>query len=220
MKLLVDTGAELCLLKHWSLKEGAVYNPSTTINVRGISNKTERTLGEVNAKLIVGNYETEHKFHVVGSGMNIPRDGILGNDFSESKRATIDYVRKEITMGKVALKFDDNKQTRVQNKEILVVLKPRSETIVKLPTKSDESETGLIDSTEIAPGIIIWRSLTVVRDKTCLTSIVNMNDTEIEVALPSIKLEHCETQPLNIGILNTQILKRSLSSPAMLVPAG
>jgi hypothetical protein len=31
-----------------------------------------------------------------------------------------------------------------------------------------------------------------------------MNDTEIEVALPSIKLEHCETQPLNIGILNTQ----------------
>jgi hypothetical protein len=157
MKLLVDTEAELCLLKHSSLKEGTVYNPSITLNVRGISNETERTLGEVDPKLIVGNYETEHKFHVVGSGMNIPCDGILGKDFFESKQATIDYVGKEITMGKVALKFDNNKQTRAQNKEILVVLKPRSETIVKLPTKSDELETGLIDSTEIAPGIIIGR---------------------------------------------------------------
>jgi hypothetical protein len=168
MKLLVDTGAELCLLKHSSMKEGTAYNPSTTLNVRGISNETERTLGEVDAKLIVGNYEMEHKFHVVGSGVNIPCDGILGKDFFESKQATIDYVRKEVIMGKVALKFDNNKQTRAKNKEILVVLKPRSETIVKLPTKSDASETGLTDSTEIAPGIIIGRSLTVVRDKTCL----------------------------------------------------
>jgi hypothetical protein len=136
--VLVDTGAELCLLKHSSLKEGTVYNPSTTINVRGISNEIERTLGEVNAKLIVGNYETEHKFHAVGSGMNIPCDGILGKDFFESKQATIDYVRKEVTMGKVALKFDKDQKTRAPNKEILVVLKPRSETIVKLPTKSNE----------------------------------------------------------------------------------
>jgi hypothetical protein len=142
MKLLVDTGAELCLLKHSSMKEGTVYNPSTTLNVRGISNEIEKTLEEVNAKLTVGNYETEHKFHVVGSGMNIPCDGILGKDFFESKRATIDYVRKEVTMGKVALKFDNNKQTRAQNKEILVVLKPRNETIVKLPTKSDDQKSG------------------------------------------------------------------------------
>jgi hypothetical protein len=71
MKLLIDTGAELCLVKHSSVKEGTVYNPSTILNVRGISNETEKTLGEVNAKLTVGNYETEHKFHVVRSGMNI-----------------------------------------------------------------------------------------------------------------------------------------------------
>jgi hypothetical protein len=61
--------------------------------------------------LIVGYYETEHKFHVVGSGMNIPCDCILGKDFFERKRATIDYVRKAITLGKVALKFDSNKET-------------------------------------------------------------------------------------------------------------
>jgi hypothetical protein len=54
------------------MKEGTVYNPSTTLNIRGISNETEKTLGEVNAKLTVGNYETEPKFHVVRSGMNIP----------------------------------------------------------------------------------------------------------------------------------------------------
>jgi hypothetical protein len=46
-------------------------------------------LGEINAKLMTGNYVTEQKFQVVGDGMNIPYDGILGKD----KQATIDYVK-------------------------------------------------------------------------------------------------------------------------------
>jgi hypothetical protein len=58
-------------------------------------------------RLIMVNYKTEHKFHVVGDGINIPYDGILGKNFFDSKQATINYVRKEIIMDKVILKFDD-----------------------------------------------------------------------------------------------------------------
>jgi hypothetical protein len=39
-----------------------------------------RRLGEVDAKLIIGNYETEYEFQVVGDGINNPYDGILGKD--------------------------------------------------------------------------------------------------------------------------------------------
>jgi hypothetical protein len=109
--LLIDTGAELCLLKYVNIKDGTVYRPDTALSVRGISSEIERTLGEVNAKLIIGNYETEHKFQVIGDGINIPYDGILGKDYFESKQATIDYMRK------VILKFDKERQPERSKKE-------------------------------------------------------------------------------------------------------
>jgi hypothetical protein len=119
--------------------------------VRGISNEIEKTLGEVDAKLMIGDYETEHQFQVIGDGINIPYDGILGKDFFESKQATINYMRKEIIMGKVVLKFDKERQSEKSDKEVRAILKPRCETIVRLQTRSKELETGLIDRTEVAP---------------------------------------------------------------------
>jgi hypothetical protein len=155
IKLLIDTWAELCLLKHTSTKYGTVYRPDTTPSVRSISNEIGTTLGEVNAKLKVGNYETKHKFQVTGGGINIPYDGILRKDFIKSRQATIDYMRKEIIRGKVTLKFDKERQLEKSDKKVWVVLKPRCETTVKLRTRSRELETGLIDRAEIAPGVII-----------------------------------------------------------------
>jgi hypothetical protein len=174
------------------------------MNVRGISNEIERTLGEVDAKLMIGNCETEHKFQVV-EGINIPYDGILGKDFFESKKATINYMRKKI-MGKVVLKFDRERQLEESNQEVWVILKPRCETIVRLRTRSKELESGLINRTEIAPGIITAGTLTIVREGTCLTSIVNMNDKEEDVALPIVDLEQCDTETsgLLVGTVNTQ----------------
>jgi hypothetical protein len=162
--LLIDAGAKLCLLKYSSIKDGTVYRPDTALSVRGISNEIERTLGDVNAKLRVVNYETEHRFQVIGDVINIPYDGILGKDFFESKQATVDYVRKEIVMGKVILKFDKERQPETSNKEVQISLKPRCEMIVKLHTRTKELETGLIDRIEIAPGVIIARTLTTVRE--------------------------------------------------------
>jgi hypothetical protein len=80
-KLLIDTGADVSLLKYNSIKDGTAYNHVKTLNVRGISSGTERTLGELQVKLIVANYETEHTFHVVGDGVNTPYDGLIGRNF-------------------------------------------------------------------------------------------------------------------------------------------
>jgi hypothetical protein len=97
----------LSLLKYRSIKDGTVYNTNKALNVRGISSGTERSLGEIEVKLMTENHKTEHKFHVVGDGIKIPYDGILGKDFFGNKQATVDYMRREIFMVIVKLKFDD-----------------------------------------------------------------------------------------------------------------
>jgi hypothetical protein len=44
MKLLIDTGAQVCLLKYTSIKDGTVYRPESALSVRGIFNEIDRTL--------------------------------------------------------------------------------------------------------------------------------------------------------------------------------
>jgi hypothetical protein len=104
----------------------------------------------------------------------------------------------------VKLKFHDNKRIEEQNKEIRVVLKPRCETVVKLPTRSKELETGIVDQPEVVLGVIIAGTLTVVREGNCLTSIVNMSDKEIEITMPTVNLEHREAETTLIGTVNAQ----------------
>jgi hypothetical protein len=69
-----------------------VYNHNRALNVRGKSNGTQE---ELQATLIIENHENEQSFHVVGDGLNIPYDGLLGRDFFQSKRASIDCTRRE-----------------------------------------------------------------------------------------------------------------------------
>jgi hypothetical protein len=91
-------------------RDGTAYNPDTALNVRG----TETTRGEINAKLRSGNHEAEDEFQATGDGVNVPYDGILGKGFLEDKRATTDYAKKEILMGTVMLKCDDERPVREQ----------------------------------------------------------------------------------------------------------
>jgi hypothetical protein len=62
-------------------------------------------------------------------------DGILGRDFFEDKQSITNYCDQQVIMGDVVMKFDPipNKANRENRK---LILKARSENIVKLPTNS------------------------------------------------------------------------------------
>ena len=92
------------------------------------------TLGETEMSLSTEDHETTHIFHTVGDGIRITYDGILGQDFFVSKRAKIDYKKREIIMGDQRLKFDNRVLSDEQFKEVSIVLKARCETVVKVPT--------------------------------------------------------------------------------------
>jgi len=94
-------------------------------------------------------------FHIVGDGVQILYDGVLGQDFFISKRARVVYKKREIRMGNVRLKFDDRVLSDKQVKEMSIVLKASCETVVKVPTNSEELKVGLISKTGLLAGIVM-----------------------------------------------------------------
>jgi hypothetical protein len=83
-------------------------------------------------------------------------------------------------------------------------LKPRSETAVKLSTKLREFEIGLREKIQMTSKVIIVGTLTVMQQGACLTSVVNMNDKEVEISLPTVTLESCEKETVQVGIILAQ----------------
>jgi hypothetical protein len=130
MKFLIDTGAQLCLCKYASIKEGIPYNSRKTLNVNGISDSVEKTLGELSIRLCVAGHEIEHPFQIVGYGVDIPCDGILGKDFFQKENAKIDYNCRQVIMGRARVTFDEDTEIKGEVDTLYTVLKPRSETIV------------------------------------------------------------------------------------------
>jgi hypothetical protein len=72
----------------------------------------------------------------VGNGIDIPCDGILGKDFFENEKAKIDYSRRQVIMGKVRAKFDEDRELNEQENTVYTVLNPRSEPMIRLSTGS------------------------------------------------------------------------------------
>jgi hypothetical protein len=211
MGFLLDYGADLCLCKHGSTREGSVYNSARSFNVKVISNVVEKT-GEIALKLSTDDHEAEHKFQLVADKINIINiscDGILGKDFFEDKKVKIDYERREIVTGYLRIKFDDNNLATEQLTGTFITLKPIRETIVMLPTLREETETGLVSATELVPGVIIAEKLTVVRQGTCLTSIVNTNDHEIKVGLLTVMLDPYELDAARIRTVSIQRIEET-----------
>jgi hypothetical protein len=150
LKFLVDTGADISVIRDATLKSRCNFKPENVIEVKRISKGVMKTKGTVILKLFIGTHETTHEFHVIGDSFQLQYDGILGRDFWESKNAVISYCDREILMEGVVLKYDP-KDSGAKNKILNVTLKARSENYVKLPTTCKGQ--GLISRKEIIPGI-------------------------------------------------------------------
>jgi hypothetical protein len=66
-----------------------------------------------------------------------------------SKRTRIVCKKREIRIGNMRLKFDDRVLPDKQVKEMNTVLKASCETVVKVPTNSEEVKVGSIRKTEL-----------------------------------------------------------------------
>jgi hypothetical protein len=78
-----------------------MYGASRAVQVQGISDTTERTLGSMYSR----GCEAERDFLVIGERTVILHDGVLGQDFWETMVAKIDHECKEIRMRSVRMKL-------------------------------------------------------------------------------------------------------------------
>jgi hypothetical protein len=188
LKFLIDTGAEISIIKGASLRPEINYEPTKGINVRGISNTLLRTEGTVMIKLFTTTHETTHTFHIMGDSFDCQYDGILGQDFWKDKRATINYCDRIITMGEVVINFDET--DKVVNETRKLKLKARTENIVKLPTKYKGH--GILSKREVVPGVYLAESLTREVNGYCVTSLVNTLGEDVEIDPPYVDLQEIE----------------------------
>jgi len=178
LTLLLDTGADLSVIKRSSLQPGIKHTLKGGIGIKGNSNTIMNTEGTITLKLFTDTHETTHPFHVVGSEFGIQYDGILGRNFFEDKQNIINYCGQQIIMGDVVVKFHP-KPDKISNENYKLTLKARSENIVNLPTKS--MGHGLISKKELIPGIYLAESLTKEMNRKCFTSIVNTLEEDINL---------------------------------------
>jgi hypothetical protein len=157
----------------------------------------------VTLNLFCEGYEAEYDFQVIGDGIGIPHDGVLGQDFWETMQAKIDYERKEIHMGNVTMKFDKNNQDVMKGNSLCtIILEPRSETIVQLLTTSAERSAGTLGKMEVAPGVYVAEFQTTVADGKCVCSVINVNNNEVAIRIAQVELEVIDDDAVDVKLMN------------------
>jgi len=171
---LIDTGAEISIIRSSSLNPGVGYQLHEGVD-KGISNTVMRTEGTVDLKLLTETHETMHTFHVLGKDSEMHYDAILGKDFLEERGSVINYCSRQLVMNdQVVIDFDPKLSTS-KTEPCRRTFKARTETIVRVPTTS--KGLGVLPKDELSPGVYVASSLTRAANGVCVTSIVNTTET-------------------------------------------
>ena len=155
------------------------------IDIKGIGNVVLKTAGTVELKLLTATHETSHLFHVLEEPSALQCDGILGKDFLEEKESIINYCSRQIIMNdEVIVNFDE----KIGKPEpCRLTLQARTEHIVNVPT--NHKGLGILNKSEITPGVFLAASLTTAKNGVCPTSIVNTTEKDQMISLPLVELE-------------------------------
>lgn len=156
MIFLVDTQADISILKKSSFDLIQKYNDSETLKIRGITNNILPSLGTIHVKLFMNNFAIEHKFHLVSDSVNIPTDGIIGKDFLKCYNCNICYesMRLSFIINNIPIYIKIHEGPDDET----IVLPARSEVIRKIKI-SYTNQPQFIDSQEIENGILVARTI-------------------------------------------------------------
>jgi hypothetical protein len=90
---LVDTGADISLLKPDNLDKTKQFDPKGRVKVKGVSGSTIQTLGTVQTVMYEGPVKIPFMLQLVDKRVDLPCDGILGRDFLAHAVANICYEK-------------------------------------------------------------------------------------------------------------------------------
>lgn len=203
--ILVDSQADVCILKKDSLNGEYKLDTSDVIDVTGVVKDPIRALGSTVVKIFIENLEFRHKFYIMPSSFNIPSDGIIGKDFNKEYNCVIDYGRESFT---IRTKLRDVEiPIHMYSKDTLVI-PPRCEFArtfeisSKLPT--------LIKAQEFKDGVMCSNSIA--QNGRAFVRIINATDSVQKIKMPKFEQESLSNYKIyKIGkIVNSEDRTRKL----------
>lgn len=154
-KLLIDTGADLNLIKLNSLKDELLVPDTTIYNMQGINDQLVNTMGSVMLTVIINDIEFETEFQVVNTAFPITGDGILGNPFLKNNQMIIDVGKGEL----------------VTPTDVVTTIPPRSEMIISIKVDDKEiteQQTILVHAQEITKNVLCANILNSIKNQEIL----------------------------------------------------
>lgn len=167
---LVDTQADISVIKIEALNENAYIDSSDLITIKGITTEPITSFGTVQLDIYFQQNKISHTFHVVPNEFNIPSNGIIGKEFNKKHNCKIDYSDMTYTIRcngseiSIPINFESQENT--------VVLPARSETF-RIFHILNFKEPSIILNQEIESGIFI--PTTVVHSQNTVIRVLNTN---------------------------------------------
>lgn len=189
---LVDSQADITILKYASIPMNAKLNKTDIITIRGITNEKQFSLGSTTIGFIIENVIIEQKVHIVSNDFSMPTDGIIGKDFLRRNNCIITYENQTLTIKPTINKNGIAVQIPLKVKlRQNMFIPPLCETIKVFKIDSN-SFPCVVPPQEIQKGIFI--PTTIVHDRLAHIRILNTRENYSEIDLQTPKVV---TEPLS-----------------------
>lgn len=171
--MLVDTGADINLIKLNVLKDEVLVSDSKIHKMSGITNQLVSTLGCTTLLVSNGEQEIETEFHVVPSDLPIVGDGILGDPFLRGNKIFIDVFGCLLTSA-VA-----DTSTIPARSEVIIPVK----IINKYPS---DQQNVLIYAQNINENLLCGNVLNTSKNQQILINVINPTEQSQTINIPKL----------------------------------
>lgn len=197
---LLDSQADVSVIKEEHLNENTLIDESEIIEVRGVVKVPIRSLGFIMVKINIDDLIILHKFHVMPNNFNIPCHGIVGKDFIKFYEGILDYGTQSFT---IRTKFGNRTiPMHLHTQEDEVVVPPRSEIYRLFKVKSQVFPV-FIQAMEIKKGVLTAN--TIAHSEEVQICIVNTTESMQRFRMPKFKAT-------NLRCYNVYKMKKTIPS--------
>lgn len=90
--LLVDSGADISLLKIHRVNEDTIIAVNKAVKIKGITSEEVKTYGLIEADMILDDGKIiKHLFQIVSKDFPLKQDGLIGRDFLRKNEVKMDF---------------------------------------------------------------------------------------------------------------------------------
>lgn len=205
LKFLIDSGAEMNIIKLSALKDQVVVNGSDKKNIKGISSAIINTLGSIVIPIEINNATFITKFDIVKDVFPIPGSGIIGRTFLKENKAILD-MNKEILL------------LPEREWEQPLIIPPRSNCVMLIKNiENIECKEITIAKQDLNDDVIIANSISPVNKKVLISNVINIS--EKPYLIEELTSRNIDWEPYheNIRLIETKISGNKIKQLATLI---